>query len=85
MRIILFAKRGAAPPNPLAFSPSMLAISKKRHIITRFAVREGCADHFLAEGGCDPETSLFFKAIPWLSTFVDTFQTSRGSEVHKQR
>ena len=41
--------------------PSMLA--GKKHVITRFAIGEGCADHFVCKwGGCAPPTPLFFLA-----------------------
>ena len=40
--------RGLRPPNPpVVLKPSMLAKQMKHHVITMFAVRDGCADHFV--------------------------------------
>ena len=39
---------GCAPPNPpVVLKPPMLAKQMKHHVITMFAVRGGCADHFV--------------------------------------
>ena len=64
MQIIMFAHWGGCrPPQPAVLKPSMLPIKKKHHVITMFAVKESCADHYVCTwGGCAPPTRCF-KAI----------------------
>ena len=52
MRIILCANEGGcAPGTALVFKPSMLPIKKKHHVITMFAGKESCADHYVCKRG----------------------------------
>ena len=54
---------GLRPPQPAVLKPSMLPIKKKHHVITMFAGKESCADHYVCTwGGCAPPTRCF-KAI----------------------
>ena len=49
MRIILCAD-SVAPRDPSAvLKPSMLPMKRKHHVITMFAIGEGCVDHLVCK------------------------------------
>ena len=40
-----------SPPPPAVLMPSTIAIKRKHHVVTMFAVRESCAGHFVSKWG----------------------------------
>ena len=66
-----FQMGGLRPyPQPF-FWPSAPVVTRKHHVITMFAVRRACADHFVCKrAGCAPPTSPFYFERPSMFSIV---------------